>query len=71
MKGDAVFIVGSKKVHLTADEAQAQAITRGMCRECGKEVRLHRRGKNGRPAAHFEHLVHKKSECSLSDQGYE
>jgi hypothetical protein len=69
MKTEAIFIVGTKRIRLTPDEAALRNKTRGDCTNCGKAVRLHRKGKNGQ-AAHFEHLRHDKK-CGLADQSYD
>lgn len=51
---------------ITINDAIARNERRGRCIKCDKLVRPHRRGKNGTPAAHFEHLSRNPS-CSLSD----
>lgn len=38
------------------------------CMECKQPVRAHRRGKGGRPAAHFEHLTW-NPKCPLRQRG--
>ncbi len=55
---------------ITADDAVARHETRAFCPECKQGVRLHHKGKDGKPAAHFEHLAHDKK-CRLADQTYD
>jgi hypothetical protein len=50
---------------LTADQAAAKNETRASCPECNQIVRLHRKGKSGRPAAHFEHVSRSGPKCHL------
>jgi hypothetical protein len=57
------------KKPINANEAAARNEPRAFCPECKQSVRLHRRGKTGTPAAHFEHLAHDKK-CRLADQTY-
>ena len=41
---------------ITAEEAVLRNEMRAFCPDCHTLVRLHRKGKSGKPAAHFEHL---------------
>jgi len=51
------------KEEITADDAASSNETRAFCPECERPVRLHRKGKSGVPAAHFEHL-NRSGRCS-------
>lgn len=69
----ALLVKGNKSSGMSADEAQVRNERRLWCPDCGEIVRLHKKGKAGRPAAHFEHLDHAKAMrdgCKLAYQGY-
>ena len=60
--------IGGKWKRIKIDDALAMDKLRWLCIniKCGKPVRPHRRSKNGKQAAHFEHL-NRNPKCPLSD----
>src|SRR2546428_14081915 len=64
----ALRVKGNQSSRMSGDEAEAKNEQRLWCPDCGEPVRLHRKGKPGKPAAHFEHLDHSRAEqagCKL------
>ena len=51
---------------VSVDDALATQEKYGQCKECRKPVKAHRASRDGKQAAHFEHLVRNPS-CALSD----
>ena len=60
---------GKWKTVTVAEAIQVERKDRNIrCLKCEQPLRAHRRGKNGRPAAHFEHLTW-NPKCPLRQRG--